>query len=256
MNFVRCFQSEWLKTRRSLASWLVILGAFFTPTIVIVAKLVRSGGLRGESVSPKFWETLWTSSWESIAILLLPLGLILATSLVTQLEFKNNAWKQALTTPQSLTTIYFAKLAVIVVMMVQFFALFDIGVYLSGIVPGLLTKGVQYPREAIPYLFFLKQELRYFTDCLPILGLEYLVSLQSSNFLVPVGGGIGLWIMSLSVLSWKYGYLFPYTYLGLYYFRVVGRYMAATQIHLWAMGYFVVFVAAGYVLFLTKRQKG
>jgi hypothetical protein len=256
MNFLYCFQSEWLKTRRSLSAWLVILGAFFTPIIVTSAKLVRSENLRAESVSPKFWENLWTSSWESIAILLLPLGLILATSLVTQIEFKNNAWKQTLTTPQSLTTIYFAKLAVIVVMMVQFFVLFDIGVYLSGVVPGLLTRGVRYPQEAIPYLFFLKQEMRYFADCLPILGLEYLVSLQSSNFLVPVGGGIGLWIASLSVLNWKYGYLFPYTYLGLNYFRVMGRYTASTPIHLWAMGYFVVFVTAGYILFLMKRQKG
>lgn len=256
MGFVRCFQSEWLKTRRSLASWLVILGAFFTPTIVIVAKLVRSGSLRAESVSPKFWETLWTSSWESIAILILPLGLILATSLVAQIEFKNNAWKQVLTVPQTLTSIYFAKLAVIVVMTVEFFLLFDVGVYLSGVVPCLLTKGVPFPAESVPYLSFLKQELRYFADCLPILGLEFLISLQFSNFLVAVGGGIGLWIMSLAVLSWKYGYLFPYTYCGLYYLRLVGRSTQSAPIHLWALGYFVVFVAAGYILFLTKKQKG
>jgi hypothetical protein len=192
---------------------------------------------------------------ESMAILLLPLGLILATGLVAQIEFKNNAWKQVLTAPQTLTSIYFAKLAVMV-MIVELLLLFNVGVYLSGVVPCLLTKGVPLPPEPVPYLFFLREDLRYFTDCLPILGLEHLVSLQFSNFLVPVGGGVAAWILSLAVLNWKYGYLFPYTYCGLYYFRVVGRYTQSTPIHLWALGYFAVFVVAEYVLFLTKKQKG
>ena len=256
MNFVHCFQSEWLKRRRSLSSWLVIVGAFFTPASVILAKLVKSESLRAESASPKFWETLWTSSWESMAILLLPLGLIFATGLVAQIEFKNNAWKQVLTAPQTLTSIYFAKLAVMVVMILELLLLFNVGVYLSGVVPCLLTKGVALPAEQVPYLFFLREDLRYFADCLPILGLEFLFSLQFSNFLVPVGGGVAAWILSLAVLNWKYGYLFPYTYCGLYYLRVVGRYTQNTPIHLWALAYFAVFVVAGYVLFLTKRQKG
>jgi lantibiotic transport system permease protein len=256
MNFVHCFQSEWMKTRRSLASWLVIIGAFFTPTLVTIVRLVRNENLPTESMSPKFWETLWTSSWESEAILLLPLGLILATSLVVQIEFKNSAWKQVLTAPQTLTNVYFAKLAVIVVMIVEFFLLLNIGIYLSGALPCLLTKGVSFPKEAVPHLRFLKEELRYFVDCLPVLGLEYLVSLQFSNFLVPVGGGIAVWMLSLSVLNWKYSYLFPYTYCGLYYFRIVGRYKQIIPIHLLAIGYFAVFTVAGYILFLTKKQKG
>ena len=31
MQFIHCFQAEWLKKKRSLASWLVVIGAFFTP---------------------------------------------------------------------------------------------------------------------------------------------------------------------------------------------------------------------------------
>ncbi len=154
MKFLHCFQSEWLKTRRSLSSWLVIIGALFTPTIVTIVRLVRSQRLHAESISPKFWETLWTSSWESMAIFLLPLGIILAASLVTQIEYKNNTWKQLHTTPQSLTTIFFAKLTVIMVMLVQFFFLFNIGIYLSGILPCLLTKESRSPRNRCRIYFF------------------------------------------------------------------------------------------------------
>jgi lantibiotic transport system permease protein len=256
MNFLYCFQSEWLKKRRSLSSSLVIIGAFFTPTIVLIARLVRHGRLYSESTSADFWESLWSSSWESMAIFLLPLGIILATSLVTQIEFKNNTWKQLHTAPQTLTSIFFAKLAVITVMLVQFLLLFNLGIYLSGVIPCLLTRGVPYPKESVPYLFFLNENLRYFADCLPILALEFLVSLQFSNFLVPVGGGVVLWILSLSVLNWHYGYLFPYAYCGLHYLKSLGKYTQNTHIHSMAIGYFILFTAASYILYVAKRQKG
>src|SRR5215211_5387036 len=112
MNFALSFQSEWQKKKRSLSSWLVIIGAVFTPTIIFIYKLTRAKYIAQMNVSPTFWEDLWKSSWESMAIFLLPIGVILASSLITQLEYKNNTWKQLHTTPQSLTTIFFAKLAV------------------------------------------------------------------------------------------------------------------------------------------------
>jgi lantibiotic transport system permease protein len=108
----------------------------------------------------------------------------------------------------------------------------------------------------VPYLFFLKENALYFADCLPVLALEYLISLQFSNFLVPVGGGIALWIVSLSVLNWRYGFLFPYAYCGLHYLKSVGQYHQTINFHLLALGYFVVFTVVGYILYITKRQKG
>jgi hypothetical protein len=39
--FIHSFQSEWLKTKRSLAFWMVVIGGFFTPSIIIVARLIN-----------------------------------------------------------------------------------------------------------------------------------------------------------------------------------------------------------------------
>ncbi len=72
MNFAYCFQSERLKKRGSLSSWLVFIGAFFTPAIVTTARLVRHRALAEESASPTYWDRLWSVSWESMAIFLLP----------------------------------------------------------------------------------------------------------------------------------------------------------------------------------------
>ena len=258
-SFIHSFQSEWLKKRRSLASWIVITGGFFTPLIIIIARLVQHNKLIPVYSDDHFWPLLWKNAWESMAIFLLPLGVILSTSLITQIEYKNNTWKQLHTMPLSLTTIFLAKLSVILLMMLQFFILFNIGIYLSAVIPYLLVSGVPYPKTPIPAGLFLKENILFFIDCLPIIALQYLISLRFKNFIVPVGAGFMLWVGALASLSWKFGYIIPYTYCAFNYLKdsTGGKLRIPTvNIHYMAIGYFVVFTVAGYILYITKTEKG
>ena len=259
-SFVHSFQSERLKTKRSLALWMVIIGGFFTPTIITIARFVNYDKLQEVYSSDDFWNLLWKNSWESMAIFFLPLGAILSTSLITQIEYKNNTWKQLHTLPLSLTTIFFSKLAVILVLMLQFFVLFNIGIYLSALLPYLIVSGVPYPKAPFPYLFFLRENMFYFVDCLPIVALQYLISLKFKNFLVPVGLGFVFWIGVLASLPWKYGYVIPYTYCMFNYLKNSGveskAVIPTVDIHLLAIGYFLVFTVTSYVLYITKKEKG
>jgi lantibiotic transport system permease protein len=259
LSFIHSFQSEWLKKKRSLAAWIVIIGGFFTPTLVIVARILNPAKLSVVYSSNNFWEMLWQNSWESMAIFLLPVGVIMTTSLITQIEYKNNTWKQLHTTPLTLTTIFFSKLGVIIVMMLQFFILFNIGIYLSGLIPFLLISGVPYPKETIPFISFLKQDALFFIDCLPIIALQYLISLKYKNFLVPVGTGFVLWITALSSLRWKYGYTIPYTYCMFNYLKSnEGSKVVPPDVnfHLLAIGYFILLTIVSYILYTTKKEKG
>ena len=258
-SFVHSFKSEWLKKKRSLSSWLVIVGGFFTPLIITIVRLVHYKQLPALYAKDNFWNQLWQSSWESMAIFLLPIGVILATSLITQLEYKNNTWKQLHTTPLSFTTIFFSKLLLIIIMVVQFFILFNIGIYLSALIPYLLVKGVPYPAVPIPFAAMLKEDIYFFIDCLPIVALQYLLSLKYKNFLVPVGIGFGVWIASLGALSWKFGYLIPYTYCMFNYLKnqTGGRAVhPAVNIHAMAVGYFIFISIVSYIMYLTKKEKG
>ena len=209
----------------------------------------------GPVLFPHFWERHWADTLESMAVFLLPIGIALAGSVIAQVEFRNNAWKQTHTQPQTFTTVFFAKLAVILVMLVQFFVLFNVGVYLSAVLPGLFF-AAPYPPEPLPLLFFLRESASYFVACLPIVALQYLLSLQFRNFLVPLGAGIGLWILSIAVLPWEYGHLFPYAYTGLHYLHSVGRYTRDIPLLPLAAGYFVIFTAISYILYVTKKEKG
>src|SRR6478672_10531075 len=91
-SFLNCFSSEWLKKRRSFADWLVWVGALFIPLINTIIFLVYPKQLLNLHGQPDFWQALFYKSWESMSVMLLPMGIVLAVSLVTQIEFKNNCW--------------------------------------------------------------------------------------------------------------------------------------------------------------------
>ena len=254
--FINSFQSEWLKRKRSAATWLTFVGAFLIPLIFTIARIVNFDELYSSVKSDKFWEILFRQSWQMMAIFMLPFGVILATSLITQLEYKNNTWKQLHTSPQSLTIIFFSKLSVIIVMMAQFFILFNLGIYLSGIIPSIIFRGIPFPEAGIPWEFWIKSDIKFFISCLPIIAIQYMISLQFKNFLVPLGIGIGLFVASMIAMSWKHGYLIPYIFCTLTFVGPGSDVRSPVSIHFVALAYFFVFTIISYILYLNKREKG
>jgi hypothetical protein len=256
MNFIHCFKGEWIKKKRSLAAWLVIIGGFFTPAIMIAIALYRSSATRAALLKKEYWTNHWLNSWESIAMFLLPLGIILSTSLVTQIEFKNNTWKQLHTSPQTFTNLFLAKLSVIVLMLLQFFLLFNLGTYLSSIIPILFIDDAHYPIANIPWKDIFYNSLLYFITSLPIIAIQYLVSLQFKNFLVSISVGLGLWVASIAGLAWKYSYMLPYSHGSLYYLKLSGRLLRPIPVIEMALAYFIIVIIISYILYITKKEKG
>lgn len=258
-SFINSFQSEWLKRKRSLATWLVLVGAIFVPSIILASRIKNYANLSKLYDADDFWLVHWNQSWEVMAIILLPLGVVLATSLITQIEYKNNTWKQLHTTPQTLTIVFFAKLAVILTMMTTLFVLYNVAVYLSAILPSIIFSNVSYPQAPMPAGFFLKANLNFFVDCLPILALQYLISLQFKNFMIPIGVGLIVWVLSIGMLSWEYSYLIPYAYCSLDFVSQPGHKFQRdfpVDLQLLALGYFLIFIIVGYILYLAKKEKG
>lgn len=246
-------QSEWLKRKRSAAAWLTVIGGFFIPAIVLMVRFNDFSTLATQNASEHLWDTIYQRSWQFMGVFLLPMGVIMATSLVTQLEFRNNTWKQLHSTPQSFTTIFMAKLLVILFMLLQFFILFNIGIYFTGVIPALF-EGVPFPKQPLTAGYIFSQNAKYFIACLPIVALQYLLSLRFKNFLVSIGAGLCLLVASLIALSWKHGYLIPYSYCG--YGFLGKKLLAGINTNLWALAYFVLFTVLGYILYIKRREKG
>lgn len=255
-SFINCFSAEWIKKRRSFSEWLVLAGGFFVPFILILVLLFYPKQLISIHASGHFWEAMFQKSWQFMAFMLLPMGIVLAVSLITQLEFKNNGWKQLHTTPATFSNIYFSKLTVLVVMLLQLFLLFNVGIYLSGVIPSLLNSHTRFPTYTLRYGYFLRENTNYFIICLPMLALQYLISLQFKNFLIPVGAGLALTVGGLIALSWKYAYIIPSSYTALYFLQTRDNTTHIHNLQVWSLCYFTLFSLLGYWLYISKKEKG
>jgi hypothetical protein len=258
--FWRSVYSEWLKGRRSLASWLVLGGGLLVPGILLAILLRQRRSLGTLYRGEVFWEQLWNQAWQSLAVLLLPMGVIVLTSLVTQLEHRHNGWKQVHATPQSDLAVFGAKLLVVLVMLAQVFVVLNVGLWLAGTVPPLVYREVAFASEPFPLGAFAERSFDFYVDVLPIVAAQFLLGLQSRNVLLPIGVGLGVWTVAITALSWKYNYLIPYGYVAMDFLSETGgmNVSRALPASLMTLGLVVsgVTVLVAFVLFVARRERG
>lgn len=251
MSYLHSLQSEWLKTKRSAASWLCIIGGFFLPLIYMILFLKDQSSINHAPPGVDVWAAHFKNLWQNMGVFLLPMGLILTSSLITQVEYRNNSWKQLHTTPQTYTTIFAAKFSVVILMTIKLFIFFNIGILITGYVPCWLFDHGN-PRDSFPFLHFLEINARFFIACLPVMALQFLISINFKNFLVPIGiGFLGL-VGTLIGLPWQHIIISPFAYCSLNALGFPGRY----NLMLMATLYFLVLTAISYWLYRTKKEKG
>lgn len=254
MNFIKSVQVEWMKTRRSAASWLCLTGGFFLPLMFLIGFLKDHRSINTFTGPANSWLIYFGQVREFLAVALLPMGIVLVTSLITQTEYRNDSWKLVHTTPQSWIRIFSAKLAVLFLMVFKFFIFFNAGVILTGLIPVFLFDHT-LPRDTLPFMDLVRANLNIFIVCLPVIALQYLVSLQCRNFMVPLGLGLLLWIGSVILVhNWQYAWISPYSYTTLLTMQRPGH-AGTVNIFLLALGYFVTFTLISYVLYYFKKDK-
>lgn len=250
-TFVNAIRSEWLKTKNSAASWLCIVGGFLIPLIYCI-NFFRTGKSMNAETNPDIWQVYFKQLWMSMSFFLLPMGVMLAASLIAQVEFRNNTWKQLNVTPQKYSTIYAAKLSVLLLMTFKFFLYFNTGVVLSAVIPCLVYDH-RFPDQAIPWSHFLKVNGYYLLSCIPIVTLQYVISFRIKNFMAPLGIGLAGIVITLTALKWRYIYFSPYSYSVLY--SRDGA-IATDTIIIYSIIYFLLFTIAGYGIYVFQKIKG
>ncbi len=255
-SFIHNFQSEWLRKKKSLAAWLVITGGVFIPLISTIAAFVYPDETIGKYDSKLFWELLYNSNMQLMAFFLMPMGAILTTSLITQLEHKNNTWKLLHTLPISYINLFFTKLVLVLIMLIQFFIILNICIWISGTLPCLMIPSLQYPTVQFPWNYYLSNSIEYFIGLLPVIALQYVLGIMFKNFLVPFGVGMSLFVSGLFALKWKYAYTLPYNFTPLHHFQHTGS-VIKTPLPLYSIAliWFGCITLIGFLLYFNKKDK-
>ena len=245
--------AEWAKHRRSAAPWLVAGAALFTPAIVATIRSLRPAGVAEAYARADFWDVLWRSGWESMAVFFLPLAAMLAVSHATQLEFRARAWKQVHVMPLSPLAIYLAKLSVPVAMLYATAFAFQLALYASALVPPALVASIPWPRGAPAVGTHALEALRYATDALPIVAVQHAIAMRTASVVLPLGFGVLAWILALAAIGWSRRGVLPYGYVT---FDYLHKPVGSLDTPVIALAVAAVAATLGYLAFRIARRKG
>ena len=220
---IKVIKAELLKSKRSAAVRLTLIGSAFIPFVFLIMYVFKPDHFIA-SVSPNPWIEHYVGGFQSGAVFLLPMFIILITSLMTQIETRNNAWKQVFASPVSITSVILAKFIIVQAIIISCFILFDVYMGLSAVAANLINPGYNFLSTHIDMNAVLMYTLKIYLATLAISAIQFWISLRFKNYILPLGIGMALLITGMIVMRWEYIYLYPYAYPML-------SFMASVKLH-------------------------
>jgi hypothetical protein len=213
MAFLRVLSAEWLKTKRTLALWLVPIA----PLVIIGMQLAIELRSRAypQQQDP---ETAWASYGQQIvflwAIMMLPLFITLETALLSSLEHNNQQWKHLFALPVPRGAVYLAKQVSGMVLIGLSTAVLYVYLVLGGLALRVLAPGLGF-EAPVPWLMFLKYAAVTYLASWLILSIHTWVGLRWHSFVVASAVGIFAMVIAVFLFESDYSGWYPWTLPGL-----------------------------------------
>ncbi|ANE50358.1 ABC transporter permease [Flavisolibacter tropicus] len=260
MNILISTQTEILKTKRSASFWLSIIAALFLPTLFSIGYSVEPESLiRQMKLSGNAWSFHFGNAWQVANAFLFPMFIILICSLIPQIEYKNNTWKQVYASPQPLANVYFSKFISIHMMIFFFFMLFNVFLISFAIIVNLINSKFQFLDQSIDWAMLGRLCLKTYISILGITAIQYWLSFRIKNFIAPVGIGLAMIIASiiLAQIGWKHIYKFPFAHPFLTLQSIGKNNSLVIENHeLNSIGYCAFFLILGYLDLKFRKERG
>lgn len=253
MSLLISTRTELIKTKRSASFWLSLIGAAVIPGILFLMLMIRP-----DHNYSRTWGKHLSEGAQVFAAFLLPMFVILVCSLIPQIEFKNNTWKQVFASPQSIGTIFFSKYLAILLMIVFLFVAFDIFIILSAVVPNLIYPKYNFFSSKFEITGLLFMNARCFIALLGIISIQYWLSLRFRNFIVPIGIGLALLVGATMLIAggWEHVYKMPYAGPLLTVVSSENKHNSIQNHELNSIGYFAFFTLLAFADMKFRKQRG
>lgn len=260
MSLLISTKAEIIKTKRSASFWLCLIGSIVIPLIFFLTYILKPerNYARMEQMP---WEIHFSQGWQAFNAFLLPMFVILVCSLIPQLEYKNNAWKQVFSSPQTVGNIFFSKYLTIILMILFLFLMFNIFMIIGAVIPNFAYSKFTFLSKPIDWAYLLRLNIKTFVSLLAIISIQYWLSLRFRNFIVPIGIGLALLVTSLIIIQfrWEHIYKVPYSFpmLTLMEFKLKDMHGPLLLNHEWnSIGYFIFFTMMAFLDMRYRKERG
>jgi len=253
MTLYTSFRSELIKTKKSSTRLLTILGAAVVP-VMLVFTLNNSHGVEKLQGNP--WLEYFRQAHLYTLGIFLPFFVILLCTLTAQIEHRNNAWKQVMSSPQYFLAIFFSKFLVVQAFIIYFILLSNLFMIASGFILTFLEPKIRFLDYAPAWNRLVHFDLQSYLLVLAMSVIQFGMGIKLKNFILPIVTGFGLWIITIILAQFlpellKY---FPYAYP---FVGAISDFKLLLPQALWAsVSYSVLFLVVFYTSFALGKEKG
>lgn len=254
MNFAPSLRMELAKTKRTAAFYLCLLMAVILPAIFLIDLLTDSGAPLRLQKDP--WDIYTLKGFEILGTMFLPLFVILVCTLVLQLEYRNNTWKQVFASPQLLWHVTLSKLLVLHLLALFFLLTFNVLMYGVLLIAGAALPPLHLFTHRIDWSLFWRVNANSYLSIVGLLSIQFWLSLRIRNFIAPLGIGLGLLFAGTMLgfeLQWQHANRFPHAFSMLV---ATGRHPEWEEgIRWWSLGYGGLFYFVALLDLRWRRPK-
>lgn len=247
-------KTELWKCRKTAAYWITIIGSAFIPLFLMIAYISFPKDFMGD-LGKTPWENHVKMNWQSAAALYFPFYVIIVTSLVVQIEYRNNTWKQVYASPRSYADIFFSKFCIVHLLIISSFVLFNLFILTGAVVANTFRSQYTFFDTAVPWEKLLQFTARQYIAVLGMTAIQYWLSLRLRNYIAPLGIGLALIIIGIVALGWGKIIYYPYAYSAVTFFKTKQSNGLANH-EVYSIIWFVVILLLAFRDTVKRRERG
>jgi lantibiotic transport system permease protein len=209
MSLIISLRSEVLKTKRTAAFYFTLIGASVIP-IMILFSIATQGMMGDKRIKTDPINFLFNLSSEILSICIFPMFVVLACTLLPQIEYKNAAWKQVLTSPQTKLNIFTAKFLNVQLLMLLFILASHLFIWIVVIATHFMHPELNVLQQSFNAGNLFEVYGHLYVSVLAICAIQFWIGLRSRNFIVPIAIGIACWLVGTLMAAEYHSSASPY----------------------------------------------
>jgi lantibiotic transport system permease protein len=254
MNLILSLRSEIIKCKRTSLLYFCVLAAVFIPIGLVIEAMEASS--IDESSNPDPLNAHFIEGQQLLNFIALPMYIILTSTLLLQMEYRNNTWKQVLSSPQKISHIFFAKYLMLHVMIFAFFLLYFQFLVITAVVIDLINPALDIFSGDGNFSEVLFTYVKAYISILGISAIQFWLALRSRNFILPVALGFSLWFISPLLLFEFKSELATRLPFSLPIATIIPKFeYFITELLWYSVGYCVLFLGIAYAEFSLRRVR-
>ncbi|MEO5565039.1 MAG: ABC transporter permease [Chitinophagaceae bacterium] len=254
MSLIISLRSEILKTKRTAAFYFTLIGAGIVPFLFLFSTIAHGFPNENKSAQDPL-NFMFKLSAEMTGICILPMFVILICTLLPQVEYKNNAWKQVLTSPQKKENVFTGKFLNIHLMILLFLVASHLFMWVAAIAAHFIQPQINILNHPLDFNKVLADNAHAYLSVLAICALQFWIGLRSKNFIAPIAIGIVCWLTgTLMVFEYQssLSIYFPHSFHAIRFSPVFKPQLS--QVEWTSLGYSVLFLVLGFLDFNRRRM--